>query len=101
MPKKFCIWYRSSAHFATSYGVTTENVDPSHYDQLGQAEASDLEDLFRKMNCVDGSDEELVGRGKQFQARSMSVGDVAIDEQGNGHLCSIVGWRGFDASAFK
>jgi hypothetical protein len=96
----FRIWYRADAHFATAYTTEASNVDPSHYRHLGEAEATDLGDLFRRMNCVDGSDVELVGRGRRFQARSMSVGDVVVDAEGHGHLCSVVGWETFDASTF-
>ena len=76
MTKTFQVWYRTFAN--SEY----------YYVRLGNVIASDLEDLFRCMNCVDGSDFEQVGRGKRFQTRSMSVGDVAIDETGQGHMCA-------------
>lgn len=93
---KFQVWYRTDEQFKNAHKVNNKNIDPSHYRKIGFAHAFDLGELFRRMNCVDGGDFELVGRGKKFEVRSMSVGDVAIDEEGRGYLCASAGWEPFD-----
>lgn len=98
---KFQVWYRTDAEFRNAHKVSTKNINPDHYHKVGNATAFDLGELFRRMNCVDGSDQEYVGRGKKFQVRSMSVGDIAIDEEGRGYLCNNVGWGQFDGSIFN
>ena len=91
---KFQVWYRTDTHFRDAYKVTRLNIDPTHYFKVGEVEATNLGDLFRRMNCVDGSEYECVGSGPgQFQVRSMSVGDMAIDEHGRGYLCCSIGWE--------
>lgn len=93
---KFQVWYRTDEEFRNAYKVNKDNIDRAHYYKVGTAEALNVGDLFRRMNCVDGSDEEYVGRGKKFWVRSMSVGDIAIDEEGHGFLCASMGWEPFD-----
>ncbi len=99
---KFQVYYRTDEEFRNAHKVSTKNIDPTHYHKVnrGAVAAFDLAELFRRMNCVDGSDFELVGRGK-LEVRSMSVGDVAIDENGRGYLCNNVGWAQFDGSIFR
>ncbi len=98
---KFQVWYRNDQEFRNAHKVSTKNIDPTHYNKVGNVPAFDLAELFRRMNCVDGSDFECVGMGKRFEVRSMSVGDVAIDENGNGYLCNNVGWAQFDGTIFN
>jgi hypothetical protein len=98
---KFQVYYRTSEEFRNAHKVSANNIDRAHYFKVGNVNAFDLSELFRRMNVVDGSDFELVGRGKRFHVRSMSVGDIAIDENGNGYLCNNVGWAQFDGSIFN
>src|SRR5579885_408276 len=96
---KYIVFYRTDEAFRDAYRTNTDNIDPAHYYVVGRVEASDLEDLFRRMNYVDGSEVEYVGRGK-LEVRSLSVGDVALDEQGVAHLCASVGWEAFTGKGF-
>ncbi len=98
---KFQVYYRTDDEFRNAHKVNTKNINPVHYNRVGRVAAFDLNELFRRMNCVDGSDFELVGRGKQFEVRSMSAGDVVIDEEGRGYLCNSMGWGQFDGSIFR
>lgn len=69
-------------------GYKVPNFSPADYDEVVVVEAECLNDLFRKMNVVDG--DELPVRMK---IRSMSCGDVAIDEAGKKYFCALVGWN--------
>lgn len=66
------------------------SVPASNYKHVVSLDATDLEDLFRRMNVVDGSDIEMPRR---LRCRSMSVGDIAIDTQGKAHFCASAGWE--------
>lgn len=70
------------------YGTTPESVSADAYNQVGYVDATDLEDLFRIMNAVDGTEHCCV-----IDVRSMSVGDIAIDESGQAHFCASMGWK--------
>lgn len=84
--------------FKVLYRIDTRNyprfdpvsVSSSEYKLIADVEASDLEDLFRRMNVVDGSDIEMP---RKLRCRSMSVGDVAVDPQGKAHFCASAGWE--------
>jgi hypothetical protein len=93
---KFTIYYM--INFADSLKFIGLNADEGDeliavelksYKRVAEIEADDLEDAFRRMNAVDGSDIELP---RKLGCRSMSVGDIAIDEAGAGHLCAGCGW---------
>jgi hypothetical protein len=65
-------------------------VDLDAYTFIANVDASNLDDLFRRMNVVDGSDFEMP---QKLRCRSMSVGDVAIDRDGKAHYCASFGWE--------
>jgi hypothetical protein len=64
--------------------------------ELGSFEARDLEDLFRKMQgefwSPNGEARNLI-MSKGLCHTSMSVGDIAIDETGNGSIVADFGWE--------
>jgi hypothetical protein len=62
-------------------------LEQTHKKVAGEVEASDLDDLFRKMNVVNGTELPL-----QLKVRSMCSGDVAVDEKGIAHFCAMIGW---------
>jgi hypothetical protein len=64
------------------------SVNLSNYDVVGVVEADDLEGLFREMNAVDGTETCC-----KLRVRSMSVGDVAVDDEGMAHFCASAGWE--------
>lgn len=68
--------------------------DETKFKRIALVEASDLEDLFRKMNVVDGTELPV-----QLKVRSMSCGDVAWDsETGQLWLCDLAGWTEVSAT---
>lgn len=78
--------------------VNGQNLNPDQYhhvvtlgpDVLAAAPGLDMRDrAHRAMNAVDGDDFE---QPKKLNLRSMSVGDVLIDEDGKGWLCAPAGW---------
>lgn len=68
-------------------GYKVPNFTLCGYDEVAVIEAECLDDLFRKMNVVDGTELPL-----KMKIRSMSCGDVAIDETGRKFFCALVGW---------
>ncbi len=97
---KFYVFYRNPQTFRDSMFVTPDNIKLEDYVGITQrVEADDIEDLFRRMNVVDGSEVEVVGPGK-LEIRSLSVGDVAIDETGRGYLCASFGWNDINTAGW-
>lgn len=89
----FRVYYLSPLKFVQALFLKAENVEPKDYKEVAFVECESLGDLFRYMNCVDGSPEEFVGPGdSKLNIRSLSVGDVAVDGDGKGWLCQAVGW---------
>jgi hypothetical protein len=65
-------------------------MEVTKFERVAVVEAEDKEDLFRKMNVVDGDELPV-----QLRVRSMSPGDVARDlTTGEVWLCDLVGWVG-------
>jgi len=99
---KFYVFYRKPEYSRDAYFLNGSSVDHTHYSKVAEVEVEDLEDLFRRMNVVDGSECELVGRGPgKLPIRSISVGDVVVDETGRGYLCGSAWWEACDASKFR
>ena len=70
-------------------------LDPDCYEYITTLQSEDLGDVFRRMNHVDGSEEEalLMSLG----VRSMMVGDVCICTTGwGGFRCASAGWEEID-----
>ena len=90
---RFTVMYRTDAAIERDPLGTRlgRELDPCDYSVfpplLAEVEARDLEDVFRKMNVVDG--DELPTK---LGMRSMMTGDVAIDEDKVTWLCGMVGW---------
>lgn len=76
------IWYR------TEEVGRIEPLDISNYRYIGEIPYG-MENVFRAMNHVDGS--EVESHLREFRVRSMSVGDIAITEEGS-FLCNYAGW---------
>lgn len=58
------------------------------FTEVTTVETDTLETLFREMNVVDGTELPI-----KLRVRSMSVGDVAVEEgSGRAHYCASVGW---------
>ena len=77
------IWYRKEDVGSPS------PLSVTNYKYVGEIPHEELEDVFRAMNHVDGSDIER--DLNNFGVRSMSVGDIVVNEQGS-FLCDRVGW---------
>lgn len=90
----YTVYYLKCQYSRDAIFTTAKSVNPSHYDKVATVSAENLEDLFRRMNCVDGSKIEYVGRGLgQLPIRSLSVGDVVVQEGSGAFLCAVVGWE--------
>jgi len=84
MPK-FIIFYAKSLRYAPYQ--TPETSNPLDYRKVGEVEVESLGEVFRVMNAVDGT--ELCC---QMGVRSMSMGDIAVDEDGVAHYCAATSW---------
>jgi len=73
-----------------------EKVRFEQYKKMTTFETPGLEDVFRRMNVVDGSDIEIP---LKLRCRSMSVGDVVVMAEGREAvtwLCAPAGWKPLD-----
>ena len=74
--------------------------DMNHFEVgwvfLKDVDAENLEDLFVKMQgevwSPKGEANDLI-KGLGLHHTSMSVGDVAVDENRNIHFCAMIGWE--------
>ncbi len=90
------VYYRTKAAFLRNplpscKGLGSESLDKDDYVFVTTfgSEGTDerLGDVFRAMNVVDG--DELPTK---LNVRSMSVGDVIVDGDGDVWFCDIAGW---------
>lgn len=68
-----------------------KGLDKDDYELVHTYETKDaksLEEIFREMNAVEGN--ELC---VQLKVRSMSAGDVVVDEDDKVWFCAFVGWQ--------
>ena len=83
--KKFSVYY--SNDWMLCYKPAGA-FDKATFARVAVVEARCLEDLFRKMNVVDGDELPV-----ELKVRSMSSGDVARDlTTGEMWMCAPVGW---------
>lgn len=87
---KYRVFYAPPHAMARSFlsGGIDQVIDPTGYTEVVTTEARGLEELFRAMNVVDGDELPM-----KLQCRSMSVGDVAVEEDGTAWLCGMFGWN--------
>ena len=90
------VFYRREPVFSMS---APDRVDPKDYEFVVTWEFDSVEDAFRRMNVVDGDEDYELPL--QLGVRSMSSGDVLVDEAGRGHYCAPVGWVSVDVSGFE
>jgi len=83
----FRVLYARSMRESYPWHGCPASVKLTDYDEVATVEAPDLDALFREMNAVDG-DETCC----KLRVRSMSVGDVAVDDVGQAHFCASAGW---------
>lgn len=86
------IYYRTQEAFHRDPLAGFElGLDKDDYELVhtySNEEAGSLEEIFRKMNVVDGDELPV-----QLKVRSMSVGDVVVDEAGVVWFCAMAGWE--------
>jgi hypothetical protein len=82
----FRVLYDRDPHFWVDDSV--ESVDASKFIEVAQVEGDSLDDIFCKMNVVDGTELPV-----KLHVRSMSVGDVLIDAEGLASICCSLGWK--------
>lgn len=85
MATRYTVYYSRVLALAFS---TPVDVDHRDFDLVTTIEADDLEDLFRKMNVVDGTEAPI-----RLRVRSMCSGDVAVDADGKVWFCASCGWE--------
>lgn len=83
--KKYSVYYTNDLSAIYS---GNKSFNEQSFERVAAVEAHDLEDLFRKMNVVDGDELPV-----QLRVRSMSCGDVARDmTTGEMWMCDLAGW---------
>lgn len=82
--KKFSVYYTDDLAAI----MRGKPMEVTKFERIAVVEAADLEDLFRKMNVVDGDELPV-----ELKVRSMCAGDVARDMMtGDVWLCDLAGW---------
>ena len=88
----FKVFYRTDAAFQrnpVAFSAPEEGVKNDDYEFVARfGDNVSLEDVFRQMNVVDGT--ELPTK---LHVRSMSCGDIAIDELDGVWFCAASGWE--------
>jgi hypothetical protein len=87
------VLYRKN--FPSPFSPAPVCVSFDDYKFIAYVEAENLEDLFRRMNVVDGSAFEMP---RTIGCRSMSTGDVAIADSGEAHYCASAGWESVEVN---
>lgn len=83
------VFYRKSEAIARNPLPRPQStLDRDDYKEVAAFEAADLEEVFMKMNVVDGK--ELPS---QLGVRSMMSGDAVEDAEGQLWHCAMVGWE--------
>jgi len=70
---------------------------PEDYDQVADVEGDDLDQVYRLTQNLDGEDWTSGPRVSNVQiteARSSSVGDMFVDEDGRLWQVDFIGWKG-------
>ncbi len=81
----FQVYYNEKSHFVATPPV----IALADYKFVTNVNAENLEEVFEKMNVVDG--DELPVR---LRVRSLSVGDVVVNVSSNeAFACDPCGWR--------
>lgn len=82
---KFYVFYAKSLR--DSFRVPQFVDLDKDFNRIGEFEADSLEELFRMLNAVEEDDLPV-----KLGIRSMSCGDVVVDETGRGYYCAFIGW---------
>jgi hypothetical protein len=80
------VLYDRDPHFWVDDKI--ESVDASKFIEVAQVEGDSPDDIFCKMNVVDGTEIPV-----KLHVRSMSVGDVLINGDGKAFICCSLGWK--------
>lgn len=85
---RYDVFYRKSP--SCFVGELPDFVLHRSYQKVTSVDASNLGSVFRIMNIVDDSDFEMP---QKLGVRSMDMGDVVVDENGQANIVASAGWR--------
>ena len=88
--KQYKVFYRNPMDLLGFMTVPKEmdKLDLAGHKEITTVSASNLEDLFRQMNVVDGTELPV-----KLRCRSLSVGDITTDLGTNkSYYCAPIGW---------
>jgi hypothetical protein len=90
------VYYRKLPTFMVDAELTYTRLYGPEYVKVREVEANNLEALFIKMQGEEWSPhgearEHILSLG--LHHTSMSVGDVAVEDDGKAWQCDILGWR--------
>ena len=78
-----------------TFGFGKDPKFPEEYTKVATVDADEVDDTFRITNHIEHNwttNPEVIEM-YSFKARSTSVGDVVVDENGIAHYCDQVGWK--------
>ncbi len=86
----YLVYYAPSLVFP--FGPAPKTVDVKQMRFITELEAAGLEQVFRLMNVVDGTELPV-----KLKVRSLSVGDVVVEKaSGKKWYCASIGWKEID-----
>lgn len=84
---RYQVYYHND--ISAIYTRDLSQPDMGDYKQVCTIDGDDLEQVFRQMNVVDGTELPV-----QLQVRSMCCGDLVLDMATNEWwLCDLAGWK--------
>lgn len=98
---KFQVFHLHREHFSifgeASASARALYIEGGHYDRVATVEARGLDDAYELTNHIDKPWWENTGVELHVEprARSTSVGDVIVRDDGAKFLCESFGWQQF------
>lgn len=83
---KAVVFYVKNEFFGRN--ILTGVAKHAQYHKVAEVDVPSLEDCFRQMNVVDGTELPV-----KLKVRSMSVGDVVVLGSGKVFFCAMTGWQ--------
>lgn len=90
---KFLVYHDKLPSFGFDLGQRTA-VFPESFQKVAEVKTNSIEEAFALTNHIHDDwtkNPEVVPIGKQH--RSTSPGDIVVDENGDVHLCKMMGWE--------
>ena len=93
---RYKVYYRKLPTFTLDRALTVDDLQGDDFAMVRELTATSLDNVFVEMQgevwSPNGEARELI-LNLELHHTSMSVGDIALDENGRAWQCDIVGWK--------